>query len=151
MQTLSIPGRTYQGIFCLIFVDLFAGGGGSTAAAVTLDTVADEGRKKMADVVTWSPSRLCSRDGKICGYGDALSTSFLLLCLASCFSFTFHSFLILSCIPVRLYSRCSSVCGAAICYSQHVRILYPCSICLCHLCPTSSRNYFVFYSFSFFS
>ena len=63
MQTLSIPGRTYQGIFCLIFVDLFAGGGGSTAAAVTLDTVADESRE-MTDRVARSPSRLCSRDGE---------------------------------------------------------------------------------------
>ena len=40
-------------------------GGGSAAAAVTLDSVADESRKKMADSVTRSPSRLCSRDGKI--------------------------------------------------------------------------------------
>ena len=42
--------------------------GRSTAAAVTLDTVADESRKKMADGVTRSPARLCSRDGKICYY-----------------------------------------------------------------------------------
>ena len=44
-------------------------GGGSTAAAVTLDTVADESRKKMADGVTMSPARLCRRDGKNCCYG----------------------------------------------------------------------------------
>ena len=43
--------------------------GGSKAAAVTLDTVADERRKKMADGVTRSPARLCSRDGKIYYYG----------------------------------------------------------------------------------
>ena len=61
--------------------------GRSTAAAVTLDTVADESRKKMADGVTRSPARLCSRDGKICYYIDALSTIFLLLSLASCFSY----------------------------------------------------------------
>ena len=58
----------------------------STTAAVTLDTVADESRKKMADGVTRSRSQLCSGDGKICYYGDALSTTFLLLCLASYFS-----------------------------------------------------------------
>ena len=58
---------------------------------VTLDTVADESRK-MADGVTRSPSGLCSTDGKICCYGDALSTIFLLLCLASYFSFSFLSF-----------------------------------------------------------
>ena len=62
----------------MVFVDLFAGGGGSTAAAVTLDTVADENRKKMADSVARSPSRLCSRDGKTCCYGDTLSNIFLL-------------------------------------------------------------------------
>ena len=54
---------------------------------MTLDTVADESRKKMADDVTRSPSRLCSRDEKICYYEDALSTIFLLLCLASYFSY----------------------------------------------------------------
>ena len=52
----------------MVFVDLFAGGGGSTAAAATLGTVADESRNKMADGVTRSPARLCSRDAKICYY-----------------------------------------------------------------------------------
>ena len=69
-------------------------GGGSTAAAVTLDTVADESRKKMADGVARSPSRLCSRDGKICCHGDALSTIFLLACFCSLlptFRFSFFS------------------------------------------------------------
>ena len=37
--------------------------------AVTLDIVVDESRNKMADGVTRSPARLCSRDGKICYYG----------------------------------------------------------------------------------
>ena len=57
-----------------------------------------------------------------------------------------------SCIPVCSASSCPFVCAAAICYSQQVRILY-CStrsFCLCHLHRTPSRNYFVFYSFSFF-
>ena len=40
----------------------------------------------------------------------------------------------------------------AICYSQQVlRILCSCSFCLCHLYPTPSRNYLVFYSFILFS
>ena len=51
----------------------------------------------MTDGVARSPSRLCRRDGKICCDGDALSTiflAFLLLCLASYFSFfVFLSFL----------------------------------------------------------
>ena len=83
----------------MVFVDLFAGGGGSTAAAVTLDTVAVESRK-MADGVARSPSRFCSRDGKICCYGDVWRRlgydlfACLLLCLASYFSFfVFFSFL----------------------------------------------------------
>ena len=54
---------------------------------MTLDAVADESRNKMADDVKRSPVRLCSRDGKICCHGDALSTIFLLLCLASYFSY----------------------------------------------------------------
>ena len=81
----------------MVFVDLFAGAGGSTAAAVN-DTVADESRKKMAGAVARSPSRLCSRDGKTYCYGDALSTIFLLACFCvllptfrfSCF-FSFFS------------------------------------------------------------
>ena len=93
-------------------------GGCSTAAAVTLDTVADESRK-IADGVTRSPSRRCSRDGKISCYGDGLRTIFLLLCLLPAFLF----FLIISCIPECSSSPCSFVCGAAIYYSQQVRTL----------------------------
>ena len=78
----------------------------------------------MADGATRSPSRLCSRDGKICCYGDALSTIFLLLCLASYFAFSFLSFLTISCTPVCLSSSCPFVCTAAIYYSQQVRILW---------------------------
>ena len=113
--------------FCLVFVDLFAGGGGSTAAAVTLDTVADESRKKTADGVARSPSRLCSRDGKICCYGDALSTIFLLAFVPCFLLFVFRfrslSFLIFFLDPACLSSSCPFVCAAAICYSQQVRIL----------------------------
>ena len=120
---------------------------------MTLDTVADESRKKMADGVARSPSRLCSRDGKICCYGDALSTIFLLAsCLASYFSFSVilvFLFLFFSCIPVCLSSSCPFVCAAAICYSQQVRTVFysTCSFCLllCHLYPIPSRNYFVFF------
>ena len=75
---LSCYSPRVQAVFVWVFVDLFAGGGGSTAAAVTLDTVADESRKKMANGVARSPPRLCSRDGKIYCHRDALSTLFLL-------------------------------------------------------------------------
>ena len=37
---------------------------------MTLDTVADESRKKeKAYGVTWSPAQYCSRDEKLCNYG----------------------------------------------------------------------------------
>ena len=42
----------------MAFVDLFEGGRGSTAAAVTLDAVADESKKKVADGVARSVSAL---------------------------------------------------------------------------------------------
>ena len=84
--------------FSLFFVDLFAGGGGSTAAAVTLDTIADESRK-MADGVAMSPSRLSSRDGKICYSKRRLEYDFLAcFCalLPTCrFSFFFSLFFFL--------------------------------------------------------
>ena len=72
----SVARAPDSGQLCLVFVDLFPGGGGSTAAAVTLDTVADESRKKMADGVTRSPARFCSRDGNIC-YCGRLEYDFL--------------------------------------------------------------------------
>ena len=49
----------------------------------------------MADCVARSPSRLCSRDGKICCYANALSTVFLLACfcaLLPTFRFSFFLF-----------------------------------------------------------
>ena len=49
--------------------------GGSTAAVVTIDTVVDESRK-MANSVTSSPARLCSRDGMLC-YCGRLEYDFL--------------------------------------------------------------------------
>ena len=61
----------------MVLVDLYGGGWRSTAEALTHDAVADESRK-MADGVARSQSRLCSRDGYVCCYGDALSTMFLL-------------------------------------------------------------------------
>ena len=109
--------------FCLVFVDLFAGG--STAAAVTLDTVADESRK-MADGVARSPSRLCSRDGKICCYETPWVRFSCLLAFVPCFllfvlRFSFLLFFFLH--PGMFIFSCPFVCAAAICYSQ-VRILY---------------------------
>ena len=80
----------------MLFVDLFAGGRGSTAAAVKLDTVADESRK-MADGVARSPSRLSSRDGKILLLWRRLEYNFLACCFCALlptfrFSFFFSFF-----------------------------------------------------------
>ena len=126
--------------------------GGSTAAAVTLDTVADES-KKMADCVARSPSRLCSRDGKICCYGDALSTIFLLAfvpCfLLFVFRFSFLPFLIfLHCILC--LSSCPFVCAAAICHSQQVRILEYVLFLFVPFVPYPISEFFRFHSFSIF-
>ena len=125
----------------MVFVGLFAGGGRSTAAAVTLDTVADESRKKMADGVATSPSRLCIRGGKICCYGNALSTIFLLACFCALlttlrfsFFFSFLSFLIFSLhpgmfilfVPLRL---CSSHLLLSAGAHLIVRALSACVIC----------------------
>ena len=74
-----------------------------TASAVTLYTVADESRKKMADGVARSASRLCRRDGKICCCGDALSTIFLLAlfcALLPTFRFSFFFSYFFPCIPL---------------------------------------------------
>ena len=91
----------------------------------------------MADGVTRSPSRRCSRDGKICFYGDALSTIFLLLCLASYFSFSFLSFLLLSSQYVYSLGAPSSVEQPPATLSEYfesmyviVRILSACVICI---------------------
>ena len=67
-------------------------------AAVKLDTVAGLSRKKMVDGVARSPSRLCSRDGKVSCCGDALSTILLLAYFCASlptfrFRFRFLSFL----------------------------------------------------------
>ena len=144
----------------MVFVDFFAGGGGWTAAAVTLDTVADESRKKMADGVARSPPRLCSRDGKICCYVNALSTIFLLTCFVPCFLlfvfrfsflsyfFPLHPGMFIFFVSLRL---CSS-------HLLLVRVLSACAICtLPHLGILlffhSSSFLFVYYIFrsSYFS
>ena len=137
--------------FCLVFVDLFAGGVGSTAAAVTLDTVADESRKMMADGVARSPSRLCSRDGKICCYGDALSTIYCLLAFVPCFllfvfRFYFPSFVVFFLYPgIYIFLVSLRLCTSHLLLSAStyltVRVLSAC----CVICtPPHLGNYFGF-------
>ena len=142
----------------MVFVDLFAGGGGSTAAAVTfIDSVADESRKKMADGMVRSPSRLCSRDGKICCHGDALSTIFLLACFCSLlptFRFSFFSSYFFPLHPgMFIFFVSLRLCSIHLRLSASAYLVFysTCSFCLlCHLCPTPSRNSFVFYSSGIF-
>ena len=116
---------------------------------MTLDTVADESRKKMADGLARSPSRLCSRDGKICCYGYALNTIFLLAfvpCfLLSVFRFSFPCFHIFS--PASRYVYLLRVPSAVQQPPSNLSkyVLYStCSFCLCNLSPTPSRDSFVF-------
>ena len=110
-----------------------------TAAAATHDTVADESRKKMADGVARSPSRPCSRDGKICCYGDALSAIFLLACFFALlptfrFRFSFLSFLIFSLRPgMFIFFVSLRLCSSHLILSARtyfiVRVLSACVIC----------------------
>ena len=124
----------------MAFVDLFAGRGeDSTTAAVTLDTVADESRKKMGDGVARSPTRLCSRDGKILLLWRRLEYDFLaslLLCLASYFSFFVFLFFFFPIYPSMFISfvslrLCSSnlPLSASTYFIFIVRVLSACVIC----------------------
>ena len=131
------------------------GRGGLTSAAVPLDADADESRKKMADGVARSPSRLCSKDGKICCYGYALSTIFLLACFCvllptfrfsflSCFFsyFSLHPGMFIFFVSLRLCS--SHLLLSAKTYSI-VRVLSAC----CVICTLPHLGIlFVFYWFS---
>ena len=105
----------------------------------------------MAGGVTRSPSRLRSRDGKICCYGDALSTILLLLCLAACFSFFFYIFLFSPASQYAYVLRVPlSVQQPSATLSRYA-FYNTCSFrSLCHLYATPSRYSFVFHSFSIF-
>ena len=123
---------------------------------MTLDTVADESRKKMADGVARPPSRLCSRDGNICCYGDALSTIFLFACFCaslptfrSSFFFSFFSYFFPASRYVYLLRVPSSVQQPSATLSKYV-FYSTCSFCLCHLYPTPSRNSLFFIRLVFF-
>ena len=115
---------------------------------MALDTVADESRNKMADGVVRSQSRLYSRDGKICCYGDALGTIFLLACfcaLLPTFRFSFSLFFLHPGVFIFFVSLrlCSShlllsvstyfivrvLSDYVICTLPHLGVLL-CSICL---------------------
>ena len=115
---------------------VLGGGVGSTAAAVTLDTVSDESRM-MVDGVARSPSRLCSRDGKTCCNWDALSTIFLLALvpywyfllfffLLSFFLFFLHPGMFIFFVSLRL---CSSHLLLSACTYLIVPVVSACVIC----------------------
>ena len=104
----------------------------------------------MADGVARSPSRLCRRDGKICCYGGAFSTIFLLACFCALlptfrFSFLFSFFSYCSPASRCVYLLCvpSSVQQPSATLSKYV-FHSTCPFCLCHLYPTPSRNYLFF-------
>ena len=123
-----------------------------TAAAVTLDTVADESWKKMADGVVRSASRRCSTDGMICCYGDALST-ISLLTFVPCFLLFVFRVLFSHFFPASRHVFVSSsrlfVCAASGTVSKYV-FYSTCSFC-CVICSWSFVPYPIseFFCFSF--
>ena len=127
----------------MVFVDLFARGGGSTTAAVTLDTVADESMK-MTGGVTRSPARLRSRDGKISYYGR-LEHDFLLMCLAFDFSyFLLHH-------PDTYIFVVLRLCGSHLLHSASRYFMVRVVACVICILPQLGIPLFLFvYRYSFF-
>ena len=122
---------------CFVWFSLiFSRRGGSTSSILTLDTAVDESRKKMADRVTRSPARLCSRDGKLCFYGRleydfvAFFPCFQVVLFLLPYPGMFLIFVLLRPCSIHLLS------------SKYVF--------LCHLYPASSRGPFCFVCFVFF-
>ena len=121
---------------------IFFWGGGSTAASVTLDSVADESRK-MADGVARSTSRLCSRDGEDLLLWRRHEYHFLACFCALFFVFPFFSYIFPASRYVYFPRVPSSVQHPSGTLSKYV-FYSTCSSCLCHVYPTLSRNCFVF-------
>ena len=125
---------------------------------MTLDTVADESRKNMADGVARSPSRLCSRDGKVCCYGDALSTLLLLACFCALlptsrfsFFFSFFSYFFPASRYVYTLRVPSSVQQPSATLSKYVFIECVISASLVSFVSGLISEFLRFYSFRFFS
>ena len=118
-------------------------GRGPTAAAVTLDTVADETRKKMADGVARSRARLCSRDVNLCHYG-CLEYDFVAFVPCS-LRFLFPPSLSRYVYLVRVPSPVKQSFATLSKYVVRIISFW------CHLYPASSRNSFAFYLLSIFS
>ena len=136
----------------MVFVDSFAGEGGSTAAAATRDSVANESRKKMGKMV-WQGPRLgfVAETGRFVAMGTSrVRFSCLLLCLASYFSF-FLSLLTFSLHPGMLIFLVSlRLCSSHLPLSASMFFIARVLSVLFNLYPTPSRISLVFYSFSFF-
>ena len=104
-----------------------------------------------------SPSRLCSRDGKICCNGDALSMTFLLAfvpCfLLFVFRFSFHFFIFIFLHPgVFTLFVSLPLCSSHLLLSAStyfiVRVISACVICTWY--PILYRNSFVLIRLFFF-
>ena len=122
---------------------------------MTLDTVADESRTKMADGVARSPSRLCSRDGsrdgKILVLWRRLEYDFLaclLMCLDSYFRFSFFFSLLNLFFPASRYVYLlrvpSSVQQPSTTLSNHVFIVRALSVC-CVICTIPHHGILLFF------
>ena len=106
----------------------------------------------MANGVARSPSRLCSRDGKICCYGDALSMIFL-LAFVSCFlffvfRFSFLSFLIFFLHPgMSIFIVSLRLCSNHLLLSASTEYVFysTCSFCLfVSFAPYTISEFFCF-------
>ena len=109
----------------------------------------------MADGVARSPSRLCSRDGKICcPCGDALSTSFS-LAYVPCFLLHVFRFSFLIFFPASRYVYLlrvpSSVQQPSATLSKYLYVFIVCVLPACVICTLPHLGIpFVFVSFFFF-
>ena len=104
----------------------------------------------MADGVTRSPARLCSRDGKICYYYGRLEYVFsCFLCLASFFfspSLSRHVYLLKDFVFLRL-CNIDLLLSASEVRTSYFIVRVSSS---CHSYPASSRNPFAFIRLIFF-
>ena len=135
-ETILLRGHNIGRPFVWFSLMRLRDGGGSTAAAVTLDIVGDRYSNKMAEGVAMSPSRLCSRDGNIACDGDALSTIFLLACycaLLPTFRFSFLPFLLFLHPEMLIFFVSLRLCSSHLLLSARtyyiVRVFSACVIC----------------------
>ena len=105
----------------------------------------------MADGMARSPSRLCSRDGKICCYEDALSTIFLLACFRALlptfrFSFFFLFLIFFPCNPgMFIFFVSLRLCSSHLLLSASTYLLYVFFLLVCVICTLPHVGILLFF------